>query len=350
MKRVNRPSHFWRRGAWDYLVVPVLLTGLLVGPGARSKVRSDDIDTPVDLEVQFIRQDHGEPVAEPASNKPSRAEATLVPVGTPLGGDFGLALKRPTPTSSATPSPHAPDLPDTDPSLAQLEYEPSPSFERDEIGMAGDIPVLTRRRKQEIDVDSLLAVADLEYARLSSLRANFVQRIDVPLLNRTKEGRGVWSQRGRGHFRMDFEDPQDDILIADGTCLWQFEPSVRPDQVISSALGDGTDVGSVDILGRLLSEARTNYDGVYMGMEDVAGVSTHLVSLAPKGSSRYLNVRVWIAGSDGLVRRFRIQEENETIRTVTLSNLEPEVPLADSLFRFTRPPAATIFSADKRCG
>ena len=234
--------------------------------------------------------------------------------------------------------------------VARSEAKPGPSFEIDQIRTTGGDPSLTWRRNQEIDVDSLLAVADVEYARLSSLRADFVQRIDVPLLNRTKEGRGVWSQRGRGHFRMDFDDPRDDILIADGTCLWQFEPSVRPGQVVSSALGHGVEVGSVDILGRLLSEARINYKGAYIGMEDVAGVSTHLVSLTPKGSSRYLNVSVWIAHLDGLVRRFRIQEENETIRTVTLSNLEPEVALADSLFRFTRPPDATIFSADEQCG
>lgn len=224
------------------------------------------------------------------------------------------------------------------------------SFEIDKMSTTRSGPALTRRHNQEIDVDSLLADADVKYASLGSLRAEFVQRIDVPLLNRSKEGRGVWSQRGRGNFRMDFDDPPDDILIADGTCLWQFEPSVRPDQVVSSALGYGVEVGSVDILGRLLSEARINYTGSYMGLEDVAGVSTHLVSLTPKGPSRHLNVIVWIAHSDGLVRRFQIQEENETVRTVTLSNLEPEIVLADSLFQFNRPSDATIFSTDEQCG
>ena len=83
--------------------------------------------------------------------------------------------------------------------VTRSEANPGPSFEIDQIRTTGGDPSLTWRRNQEIDVDSLLAVADVEYARLSSLRADFVQRIDVPLLNRTKEGRGVWSQRGRGH-------------------------------------------------------------------------------------------------------------------------------------------------------
>jgi len=54
-------------------------------------------------------------------------------------------------------------------------------------------------------------------------------------------------------------------------------------------------------------------------------------------------VRVWVAAEDRLVRRFRIEEENETIRTVTLADLEPNVPLADSLFLFSPPPGVPVF-------
>jgi len=192
-------------------------------------------------------------------------------------------------------------------------------------------------------VDSLLAVAEAAYDRLTSLRAAFVQRLEVPLLDRTSEGRGTWYQRGTGYFRMDFEDPPDDVYVADGTFLWLFEPSARPEQVIRSRLGDGAEARTVDILGQILSEARTNYRATYEGQDEVDGVVTHVVSLAPIGASRYRDVRVWIGKADRLVRRFRIEEENQSIRTVTLSRLEPQVPLADSLFQFTPPPGVQTF-------
>ena len=192
-------------------------------------------------------------------------------------------------------------------------------------------------------MDSLLAVAETAYNRVTSLRAAFSQRMEVPLLDRVSEGHGTWYQRGSGHFRMAFDEPPGDVLVADGTFFWAYQPSQQPDQVIRSRLGTGAEAGTVDVLGQILSEARTRYSGVYTGRETVSDVETLVVTLTPRERGRYRGVRVWIAVSDGLVRRFRIEEENESVRTVTLSALEPQVSLPDSLFRFTAPPGVQTF-------
>jgi outer membrane lipoprotein-sorting protein len=143
---------------------------------------------------------------------------------------------------------------------------------------------------------------------------------------------------------MDFEDPPEDEIVADGTFLWLFYPSTNPRQVIRSRLGaEGTSSGTADVLARILEEARTNYEGSYVGSEAVDGVATHVVSLRPTTRSQYRLVRVWIAAQDFLVRKFEITEENETVRTVTLSALEPGAALADSLFRFVPPADADVF-------
>ncbi len=144
---------------------------------------------------------------------------------------------------------------------------------------------------------------------------------------------------------MDFEDPPDDEIVADGTYLWVYHPSQTPRQVIRSELaGGGTDSGTADLLARILSEARTAYTARYDGRESVDGDDVHVVSLTPRGRSSYRLVRVWIGSADRLVRRFQIVEVNESIRTVTLSNLEPNVTLPDSLFQFTVPAGADVFS------
>lgn len=197
---------------------------------------------------------------------------------------------------------------------------------------------------QAVDVDALLGTADRAYAGLPSLRATFEERVEVPLLERVREGRGVWYQEGRNRFRMDYRDPPDDVLVADGRYLWVYQPSAQPDQVIRSTLASGTpEVGTADLLGRILAEARTAYDAGYEGTETVSGVETHVVSLTPRGPSDWREVTVWIAPSDHLVRRFRLEREDETTRTVTLSELEPGLPLADSLFRFEVPEGVQVF-------
>lgn len=198
---------------------------------------------------------------------------------------------------------------------------------------------------QEFDVVEVLAGAEDAYSSLASLRASFLQVMEVPLLDRTSSGTGIWYQKGRNRFRMDFEDPPDDEIVADGRYVWIYHPSQNPRQVIRSELAAGeTDSGTADLLARILSEARTSYDARYDGRESIDGVTTHVVNLTPIGRSPYRSVRIWIGSQDRLVRRFQIVEKNESIRTVTLSDLEPNAALADSLFRFTVPPGADVFS------
>ena len=197
---------------------------------------------------------------------------------------------------------------------------------------------------QEPTAESVLADADAAYSGLSSLRAAFVQRVDLPLVDRSAQGHGIWLQEGRDRFLMDFTEPADDVFVADGEFLWLYQPSATPGQVIKSALeGGGQAAGGADVLGRILSEARASYDAVYEGSAIVSGVRTHVIALTPRGPSDYRLVRVWIADADRLVRRFRIEEENETIRTVTLAELEPNVPIDPSVFVFVVPDGVQTF-------
>jgi len=206
---------------------------------------------------------------------------------------------------------------------------------------AGDTPSPVT---PSVDPDAIMAGADEAYSALSSLRAEFVQRVDVPLLDRTSQGHGAWYQKGRNRFRMDFVDPPEDLFVADGEFLWLWQPSANPNQVIKSSLAGGTRAaGGADVLGRILSEARTSYDAVYDGRAIVSGVATQVITLTPRETSEYRLVRVWVAVDDRLVRRFRIEEENETIRTVTLADLEADVPLPDSLFVFHPPEGVSVF-------
>ena len=201
-----------------------------------------------------------------------------------------------------------------------------------------------------VDVDSLLALANSAYASLDRLKAAFAQRIENPLLGRTREGRGTWYQAGRNRFRMDFDEPAGDIYVADGSCLWLYEPSLH-DQVVVSRLEEGAEIGSVDILGRLLSQARTSYDAVDEGTAEIGGVETRIVSLTPRElPARYVEVRLWIGVADRYVRSFRIREENRTLRTVTLTPLEPGAPIDPALFEYAPPEGVPVFPDDVRCG
>lgn len=197
------------------------------------------------------------------------------------------------------------------------------------------------------DVRALLARAEARYDSLHSLEASFEQVLEVPLLDQKREGRGTWYQEGRARFRMDFSDPPHDLIVADGTHLWLYYPSTNPGQVVRTTLeGDPTGAAMVDLEGRIFRQARTGFDATPGGREDVGGVATCRVDLVPQpgAETTYRKVRVWVGARDLLVRRFEITEENETVRTVTLSDLRPDAAIPDSLFTFHAPAGVDVFS------
>lgn len=194
------------------------------------------------------------------------------------------------------------------------------------------------------DVREILARAESTYNELSSLRARFKQTIEVPLLERTRTGSGVWYQKGRGRFKMEFEDPVGDVIVADGTYIWLYYPTTNPGQVIRSTIeARTTGAHMVDLQGRIFEDAKTIYDAAYVLEEEVTDRPAHLIELTPREASPYRRVRVWVDAENYLVRKFEIIEENETVRTVELGRLEPDAPIPDWFFQFDAPPNVDLF-------
>lgn len=256
-----------------------------------------------------------------------------------------------TPSGSTSPPPaEPPAVESTPPSGGEAETEAGSEIPPAGTPVSEDAPTSEEPAVTPVPADqvpsasALLADADRAYSGLTSLRATFVQRVEVPLLDRTSQGYGSWLQQGRDHFRMDFVDPPDDLFVADGEFLWLYQPSATPGQVIQCELAGGrAAAGGADLLARILSEARGSYDATYEGTAIVTGARSHVIGLLPRGPSEYREVRIWVGDGDRLVRRFRIVEENETIRTVTLADLEPNVSIDGSLFTWATPEGTDVF-------
>lgn len=196
----------------------------------------------------------------------------------------------------------------------------------------------------DADVRRILTRAEEVYDALGSLQAEFEQTIEVTLLGRSRTGSGTWYQKGRGRFKMDFTDPADDVIVADGRHLWLYYPSTHPDQVIRSRIDASvTGAGMVDLQGRIFDEAAAGYEAELEGREAIDGHETVRIFLTPRGESPYRHVRVWVDTDSYLVRKFEIMERNETLRTVVLRELQPDREIPDATFSFTPPAGADVF-------
>ena len=182
--------------------------------------------------------------------------------------------------------------------------------------------------------DALLERASDRYASFGSLCADFVQRLHVPLLSQTTESRGRLCQMSPNFFRMDFADPEGDMVVADGEFLWLYYPSTQPGQVVQTDLSTR---GAIDFHAEFLSEPTTRYDVHSEGRETVQGRATERIRLEPRETVSYRGARVWIDVENALVRRVEIEQEGGSVRWLELSALEIDPGLEASDFRFDVP-------------
>lgn len=200
-------------------------------------------------------------------------------------------------------------------------------------------------RAQESSPDSaaaLLERASTAYRDATTLRSRFVQEIRIPALDKERTGSGFVYQKKPNFFLMKFEEPAGDIVVADGEWFWMYYPSAQPDQVIRTAMARVPEAATLG--GDFLTDPTERYVATYVERSQVAKRAAHLIALVPKFDAPYTLVRVWIDADDYLVRSFEIHEENGTIRTLTLSEMEAGVDLADTLFTFSPPPGVEVFT------
>ena len=186
----------------------------------------------------------------------------------------------------------------------------------------------------------MLERASERYAGIDAFCGAFEQEMNVPLLRQVTRSRGRLCQARPDHFLMDFSDPEGDVVVADGEHLWVYFPSTDPGQVFRSDLSASD--GRFDFHREFLEDPGEKYRPEYRGEEVVDGRSTHVVSLTPLEPSPYVRAQVWIDAESALIRKVEIHEDNESVRTVVLRDLEIEPQISASLFEFEPPSGVQV--------
>jgi outer membrane lipoprotein carrier protein len=187
---------------------------------------------------------------------------------------------------------------------------------------------------------NVLRRASTAYSKMKSMRADFVQRRENPLLNSTTVSRGTLYQRDPDRFALKFSQPAGDLIVGDGRYFWLYYPSVDRKQVLRAPAGQGA--GAVDLQSQFIGDPLTRFTHVYNGTQKLNNRVVHVLTLTPRRDAGYKTLKVWVDGTDYLVRRFQITEPTGSLVEFQLNNLTLNPTLGDEIFRFTPPAGATI--------
>jgi len=188
---------------------------------------------------------------------------------------------------------------------------------------------------------ALLDQAASKYQDVHSMRAEFTQELDNPLLGTQTKSRGMLFQREPDGFLMRFREPAGDVIVSDGEYFWLYYPSVDRKQVIRSPVNAAARPG-VDLQAQFIGDPEQRFNAKYDGTDTVDGRKADVLTLLPRTDAGYRSMKVWIDAQDHLVRRFIITDTQGLVRHIELHDIVVNLTLPDSLFRFTPPPGARI--------
>ena len=192
------------------------------------------------------------------------------------------------------------------------------------------------------DAQAIVGRASRVYRSLASLRADFVQVIDNPMID-SAESRGTLVQAGPAKLAMRFTDPPGEAVVIDGEHVWIYTPSTVPDQVLRMRLPSGGPVYGYNILAWLLDRPAERYEASYLRRDKLGGRDVDVVELVPAVPDLpFERAVVWLDRGDALPRRLEILEPSGATRTLTLSKVLVNDRVTDRTFRFEVPTGARI--------
>lgn len=218
------------------------------------------------------------------------------------------------------------DTADEEPPAEDPDFEPEPS---------------ASAPQPSAEPEAILQRVEQAYEPVRTLRADFQQVLQVPLLGSDRESEGTLYQERPNRLAMRFSDPEGDLIVADGQYLWIYQPSSDETQVLRSRLEGGA--GPLDFHEQFIRNATERFTATHEGEETVNGRTTDMLTLVPNADVGYRQVRIWVDREDSLVRRFEIEEDNDSVRRIELRDLALNAEIDDAVFEFEPPEGTQVF-------
>jgi outer membrane lipoprotein carrier protein len=192
------------------------------------------------------------------------------------------------------------------------------------------------------DPQAIIGRAARVYRSLSSLKADFVQVIDNPMID-SAESKGTLTQAGPAKLAMRFSDPPGEAIVIDGKYVWVYTPSTVPGQVVRMKSPSGGPVYGYNLLAWLLDRPAERYRPSYLRSERVGGRATDVIELIPAVPDLpFTKAIIWLDQGSALPRRLEIHEQSGATRTLTLSNIRVNQSLPQQTFTFKVPSGARV--------
>lgn len=186
--------------------------------------------------------------------------------------------------------------------------------------------------------------AETAYRGIETLRAEFTQTLENPMLGGPVVSTGILSLAPPSRFSMRFTDPEGDRIVSDGTWLWIYLPSSVPNQVLRQPI-PSRGAATPNLLAQFVDRPLEHYRASSLGVDSVAGELVDVVSLIPRrDDDPFVEAEVSISRATGLVRRLMVVEPTGQRRTIQFERLQRNVEIPASEIEFVVPNGTRVIT------
>src|SRR6185503_958733 len=196
----------------------------------------------------------------------------------------------------------------------------------------------------QTDVKATAQAVDQHYNRLKSLKSLFTETYQAPGISRTESGT-LWLKKP-GRMRWEYKEPREKLFLADPHTAYFYVPGER--QARKTSIKNLDDIRSPlrYLLGKTKLQKELNGLSLAPDVPPLQPGDVVLRGVPKSMADRISEVVLEISPAHQIVR-IRILEVDGTITDFHFSEIEENVPVQDSLFRFTPPPGVETIQDDR---
>jgi outer membrane lipoprotein carrier protein len=197
---------------------------------------------------------------------------------------------------------------------------------------------------QQTDTKALAHAVDQHYNRLKSLKCSFTEIYQAPGISRTESGT-LWLKKP-GRMRWEYREPREKLFLADSHTAYFYVPGEK--QARKTPIKNLDDLRSPVryLLGKTKLEKELNGLSAAPDVNPLHAGDTVLRGVPKSMEDRISEVVLEISPAHQILR-ILIREVDGTTTDFQFSQIEENVPMQDTLFRFTPPPGVETIQAER---
>lgn len=192
----------------------------------------------------------------------------------------------------------------------------------------------------ELPIDEIVRRVQARFDTMTDFTASVQQELVMISTNRTFKGKGTVAFKRPGRMRWALKNHDDQIIVADGTTLWVYQPDEQ--QVLKSpfqsAFRSSSPISFLTGVGRIDKDFIVTLDGKDQGL-------VHLLLVPRTDEGEIGRMRLTIETVNFDIAGAEIRDPLGNVTKLEFSDLRRNVGLDDAFFRFEVPPGVDIIEA-----